>query len=114
MVQGDDAKTVKNEGKWFRELHGDRIYIRDDNRNSRPSTSATCGRITSERTDFRRTINQYSKIQPRHWGCQLELYTTLFVLKCFQIKEPELLKNLRFKLVQKVEELHPISREYVS
>ena len=54
MVQGDDVKLVHNDGKWFRELlvHGDRVYIHDDDLNGRSSTSATFGRITSESTDF--------------------------------------------------------------
>jgi len=59
MMQGDDVKLVHNDGKWFRELHGDRVYIHDDDPNGRSSTSATCGHITNESTDFRRTINQY-------------------------------------------------------
>jgi hypothetical protein len=59
VVQGDDVKLVHNDGKCFRELHGDKIYIHDDDLNGRCSTSATCGRITSESTDFRGTINQY-------------------------------------------------------
>jgi len=57
MVQGDGVKLVHNDGKCFRELRGDRIYIHDDDFNGLSSTSAICGRITSDSTDFRRTIN---------------------------------------------------------
>jgi len=62
IVQGDDVKLVHNDGKRFRKLHGDRVYIHDDDLNGRSSTSATCGS-----TDFRRTINQYERFN--HGTC---------------------------------------------
>jgi hypothetical protein len=73
-------------------LQGDRIYIHDDDLNVQPSTSATCGRITSESTDFRRTINQYSRsnhgIKVASWNSTQHCW----FLNVFEFKSPSFSK----------------------